>query len=148
PSLQESVARGLGFEYQKLLDSPGKRLDAPCNIRDVACHSNSDVIESIDQLVLELYIRLEQAGVRAGGLESIQSETLGSSSSEITRTLRFACEEIVPKLEHASDEIHYLLNALEGRYVPPGPAGAPTRGMAHILPTGRNFYAVDPRALP
>jgi len=32
--------------------------------------------------------------------------------------------------------------------VPAGPAGAPTRGMAHILPTGRNFYAVDPRALP
>jgi cobaltochelatase CobN len=41
-----------------------------------------------------------------------------------------------------------VLNALEGRYVPAGPAGAPTRGMANILPTGRNFYAVDPRALP
>jgi cobaltochelatase CobN len=41
-----------------------------------------------------------------------------------------------------------VLNALEGRYVPAGPAGAPTRGMAGILPTGRNFYAVDPRALP
>ena len=37
---------------------------------------------------------------------------------------------------------------LEGRYVPAGPSGAPTRGMAHVLPTGRNFYAVDPRALP
>ena len=41
-----------------------------------------------------------------------------------------------------------MLAALEGRYVPAGPAGAPTRGMAHVLPTGRNFYAVDPRALP
>ena len=38
--------------------------------------------------------------------------------------------------------------ALEGGYVPAGPSGAPTRGMAHVLPTGRNFYAVDPRALP
>jgi cobaltochelatase CobN len=32
--------------------------------------------------------------------------------------------------------------------VPPGPSGAPTRGMAHVLPTGRNFYSVDPRSLP
>jgi cobaltochelatase CobN len=54
----------------------------------------------------------------------------------------------VPKLEQTGDEIDHLLDALEGKYVPAGPAGAPTRGMAHILPTGRNFYAVDPRALP
>jgi cobaltochelatase CobN len=148
PSLQESVARVLGFEYQQLLDFPGKRLHTPCNIRNAACHSSSDVIEATDQLVFELYVRLEQAGFRTNGLENIQREMLGSSSPEITRTLRFACEEIVPKLEHADDEIQFLLNALEGRYVPPGPAGAPTRGMAHILPTGRNFYAVDPRALP
>ncbi len=46
------------------------------------------------------------------------------------------------------EEIGNVLNALEGKYVPAGPAGAPTRGMASILPTGRNFYAVDPRALP
>jgi cobaltochelatase CobN len=51
-------------------------------------------------------------------------------------------------LERTGDEIDHLLDALEGKYIPAGPAGAPTRGMAHILPTGRNFYAVDPRALP
>jgi cobaltochelatase CobN len=55
----------------------------------------------------------------------------------------------VPKLRRgARDEIANMLAALEGRFVPPGPSGAPTRGMAHVLPTGRNFYAVDPRALP
>jgi len=32
--------------------------------------------------------------------------------------------------------------------VPPGPSGAPTRGMANILPTGRNFYSVDPKTIP
>ncbi|HMR64332.1 MAG TPA: cobaltochelatase subunit CobN, partial [Anaerolineae bacterium] len=46
------------------------------------------------------------------------------------------------------EEIDQVLNALSGGYVPAGPAGAPTRGMAHILPTGRNFYAVDPQAIP
>ena len=41
-----------------------------------------------------------------------------------------------------------LLAALDGRFVPPGPAGAPTRGRADVLPTGRNLTTIDPRAVP
>jgi len=58
------------------------------------------------------------------------------------------CEWLVPSLERAGDEIANLLAGLEGRYVPAGPSGALTRGCAHVLPTGRNFYSVDPKALP
>src|SRR5262249_25091919 len=45
-------------------------------------------------------------------------------------------------------EIDNLLRGLQGEFIPPGPSGAPTRGLAHVLPTGRNFYSVDPRTLP
>ena len=38
--------------------------------------------------------------------------------------------------------------ALDGGYVPAGASGAPSRGGAHVLPTGRNFYSVDPKAIP
>jgi cobaltochelatase CobN len=41
-----------------------------------------------------------------------------------------------------------LLDGLNGMAVPAGPSGAPTRGMTNILPTGRNFYSVDVRAIP
>ena len=41
-----------------------------------------------------------------------------------------------------------LLRALGGRFVAPGPAGAPTRGRLDVLPTGRNLYAIDPRSAP
>ena len=41
-----------------------------------------------------------------------------------------------------------LLRALGGRFVPPGPAGAPARGRLDVLPTGRNLYAIDPRSAP
>jgi cobaltochelatase CobN len=47
-----------------------------------------------------------------------------------------------------SSEMTALLSALDGRFVVPGPAGAPTRGRADVLPTGRNLAAVDPRAIP
>ena len=45
-------------------------------------------------------------------------------------------------------EIAALLAGLEGRLVPPGPSGAPSRGRPEVLPTGRNFYSVDTRAVP
>jgi cobaltochelatase CobN len=45
-------------------------------------------------------------------------------------------------------EISALLRGLAGRFVPPGPSGAPTRGRLDVLPTGRNFYSVDSRAVP
>ncbi|MDO9418694.1 cobaltochelatase subunit CobN [Pararhizobium sp.] len=45
-------------------------------------------------------------------------------------------------------EIEGLLTGLDGRFVAPGPSGAPTRGRPDVLPTGRNFYSVDSRAVP
>jgi cobaltochelatase CobN len=53
--------------------------------------------------------------------------------------LRAACGEA---------EMRGLLAALDGRFVEPGPAGAPDRGRMDVLPTGRNLYSVDPRAVP
>jgi len=68
--------------------------------------------------------------------------------SAIRRILNFACRELAPNLARATDEIDNLLRGLSGGYVPAGPSGSPTRGMASILPTGRNFYSVDPRSVP
>ncbi len=48
----------------------------------------------------------------------------------------------------AAGEAAGLLAALDGRFVPPGPAGAPSRGRADVLPTGRNLYSLDPRTTP
>jgi cobaltochelatase CobN len=45
-------------------------------------------------------------------------------------------------------EIDGLLSALDGRFVAPGPAGAPSRGRLDVLPTGRNLFSIDPRAVP
>ena len=70
------------------------------------------------------------------------------AADRLRSTLAFACSELVPNLGRASDEIGNLMNGLAGGYVPAGPSGSPTRGMAHILPTGRNFYSVDPRSVP
>ncbi len=48
----------------------------------------------------------------------------------------------------AAAERAALLTALDGRFIPPGPAGAPSTGRADVLPTGRNLTSIDPRMLP
>jgi cobaltochelatase CobN len=45
-------------------------------------------------------------------------------------------------------EMKAFLDALDGRFIAPGPSGAPSRGRLDVLPTGRNFYSVDARAVP
>nr|WP_183345946.1 cobaltochelatase subunit CobN [Conexibacter arvalis] len=67
---------------------------------------------------------------------------------EVIRTLRFACEEVLPRVARTTEELDNVIAALNGRHVPAGPSGAPTRGRIDVLPSGRNFYSVDPRALP
>ncbi|MCW2878652.1 MAG: Cobaltochelatase [Sphaerisporangium sp.] len=66
----------------------------------------------------------------------------------VRRILEFAATEIVPRLARTTDEIDAVLHALDGGYVPAGPSGSPLRGLINVLPTGRNFYSVDPKAVP
>jgi len=56
---------------------------------------------------------------------------------------------LLPTLNACGDsELNSLRDGLDGKFVAPGPSGAPTRGRPDVLPTGRNFYSVDTRAIP
>ncbi len=96
----------------------------------------------------------DRAGVDAVEAECRRLVELGSGgpagagSDAEAAVLRWVAQVLEPALDRTPDEIGAVLDALDGRWVPPGPSGAPTRGMAHVLPTGRNFYSVDPKALP
>lgn len=67
---------------------------------------------------------------------------------DVRRVLTFAATQVVPRLARTTDELDAVLHALDGGYVPAGPSGSPLRGLVNVLPTGRNFYTVDPRAVP
>src|SRR5258708_22359517 len=88
------------------------------------------------------------AADRAGGAGLDGGGPNAAALIDLSRTLSFACGTLAPDLARTTDETRHLLAALNGAYVPAGPSGSPSRGMAHVLPTGRNFYTVDPRGLP
>jgi cobaltochelatase CobN len=71
-----------------------------------------------------------------------------AGAADLAPTLRYIGDSLLPRLRRTTEELDGVVRGLAGAFVPPGPSGAPTRGMAHVLPTGRNFYSVDPKALP
>ncbi|MFD0000084.1 cobaltochelatase subunit CobN [Nocardia sp. NPDC127526] len=66
----------------------------------------------------------------------------------VRQVLGFAATEVVPRLRQTGVEIARILHALNGGFIPAGPSGSPLRGLINVLPTGRNFYSVDPKAVP
>ncbi|MET9157318.1 cobaltochelatase subunit CobN [Streptomyces parvulus] len=67
---------------------------------------------------------------------------------QVAAVLEFAAREVVPRLAATTAEIDHAVHALNGGFVPAGPSGSPLRGLVNVLPTGRNFYSVDPKAVP
>ncbi|WP_280440031.1 cobaltochelatase subunit CobN, partial [Nocardia cyriacigeorgica] len=72
----------------------------------------------------------------------------GGRVEAVKSVLRFAATEVVPRLRETGIEIARVLHALDGGFIPAGPSGSPLRGLINVLPTGRNFYSVDPKAVP
>jgi cobaltochelatase CobN len=159
PSLRDAVARLFGLDLENLLAERGRPLHfVPPTLARLAGRpltSRADALETIDELCRHLLELLERHEFQVEAIDTVLAETIpgsigpsSNSETSVRTVLSFVCERLLPSLRQTTDEIANLLAGLEGRYVPAGPSGAPTRGMAHVLPTGRNFYAVDPRALP
>ena len=92
--------------------------------------------------------RAEEAGEVVTTELDADALLVGADPETVVRVLAFAADEVVPRLDATSAELDAVLHALDGGYTPAGPSGSPLRGLVNVLPTGRNFYTVDPRAVP
>ncbi|WP_252109388.1 MULTISPECIES: cobaltochelatase subunit CobN [unclassified Halomonas] len=91
---------------------------------------------------------LAEALVEAYALGDGDLETLARDYPSTADQLHFARRLWVTLTRGVEMELGSLLKGLAGRFVPAGPSGAPSRGRLDVLPTGRNFYSVDNRAIP
>ncbi|WP_068149419.1 cobaltochelatase subunit CobN [Rhodococcoides corynebacterioides] len=91
---------------------------------------------------------LVAALARADWAESAVDDIAAGLPDTVADILRFAAVEVVPRLRATDQEVERVLHALNGGFVPAGPSGSPLRGLINVLPTGRNFYSVDPKAVP
>jgi cobaltochelatase CobN len=101
----------------------------------------ADAIEAQARALVEA---MEATGWDPGAVTRVARD----APAGVADVLTFAATEVVPRLAGTADEITRTLHALDGGFVPAGPSGSPLRGLVNVLPTGRNFYSVDPRAVP
>ena len=150
PGLRAAVARHYGLDERVLLGEPGALVEVPEPLRkrwlrgQEARVRASAVVDVLDQAAVRLVGYLRDVGVGMDAAEVV----LGAPDDGVAAVLAFARDELLPRLARTTDEIDNVLHALDGGFVPPGPSGSPTRGLVNVLPTGRNFYSVDPKAIP
>ena len=138
--------------------------------------SPTEEVDRIETRARELVVALDERGWDAAAVPEVLAEVLGGAGigaggglaagdgsgegddddnatsaavhTEVGRVLEFAAREVVPRLDATVGEMDAVLHALDGGFIPAGPSGSPLRGLVNVLPTGRNFYTVDPRAIP
>ncbi|WP_369204864.1 cobaltochelatase subunit CobN [Streptomyces sp. PU-14G] len=106
-----------------------------------ATRTASDEAEERARALVEA---MEAAGWDPAAVDSVAA----GQPPQVAGILTFAAREVVPRLDATTDELDHTVHALAGGFVPAGPSGSPLRGLVNVLPTGRNFYSVDPKAVP
>ncbi|KIQ67608.1 cobaltochelatase subunit CobN [Wenxinia marina] len=163
-SLIRALAADLGLGFDPLdceLSAPAaERPEALAGLSGDAWRSLGDTVERLELLAQRLVaesmsgsdIGSEAAQLpKANSAQNSQAESArilppGPASRDV---LGWIARDLAPTLAACGPaEGAGLLTALDGRAIPPGPSGAPTRGRPDVLPTGRNFYSVDSRAVP
>jgi cobaltochelatase CobN len=160
PSLRESVAGVLGVDYERMLESPGEYDDSLgmtyAQAADAVHETSIDLVETLAEHGFDVPAAEREAGPgeTTMNLLVVDIDPLGEARAkagahdDLRAVLTYICEEAAPRVLGAEAEIPRTADALAGEYVPPGGSGAPTRGGVDLLPTGRNFYTLDPRKVP
>lgn len=142
PSLRQGLCAAAGLDLDELLAHPANRLPDGT--------TNAMKLESLDEEGRKLFEAWEADGYPSD-VEKVIRDSLSFTPVDIgplEEVMSFASKEVKPHIEQTERELTSLTGGLCGRMVPPGPSGNPTRGNARLLPTGANFYSVDPAAIP
>ena len=140
-----SLLRALAEDLSLSIDPLDCDLAAPAPEKpeilanDETWRTNGDTIERLEHLSQNL---LRDGGWGDGASRAAPGPASQAVIDEINSAIRPMIETCGP------NEGAGFLTALKGQFVDPGPSGAPTRGRLDTLPTGRNFYSVDGRAVP
>ena len=124
----------------------GPRPEALACLSDAPWRHAGHTRERLEMLAaqwVERYLVVDEGG---DGRQALPDPQAWPHTAPVIHRMR---KVLAPRLDACGPaEVEQLLRGLAGRFVPPGPSGAPSRGRPDVLPTGRNFYSVDTRAVP
>ncbi|MGW0357281.1 cobaltochelatase subunit CobN [Nocardia nova] len=115
---------------------------------DESGEESRERVDVVEQRARTLLAAQQAAEWSPAAVEELVARHEPAAPDTLAAVLRFAATEVVPRLRQTGVEIERILHALDGGFIPAGPSGSPLRGLINVLPTGRNFYSVDPKAVP
>ena len=134
--ITRALAKDLDLDFDPLTADPTSKIQN---------RTAGDLVEELEEKAADLVdnlIKNIRVYPRSSTVENVQI-------AEATKQeLDWINNSLLPSLLQTNQEITNLLRGLDGRHIPSGASGAPTRGRPDVLPTGRNFYSVDIRAIP
>lgn len=141
-SLRKTVAAMMGLDIGELLEDGGK-------IDPTYQKSYGELLETIDTFCKGFIREMIANGHDPKTLaQTVMGDHFKNGAFiDHLGILREKLQDINQRID-ASREIDALLHGFNGRYIPSGPSGLMTRGRDDILPTGRNFYSLDPHRIP
>lgn len=144
PSLTQATARAMGMDYEFLKNDP-QHTDAA----GITNLMRFNEIETFSRELVRDYFEMNMASDFIDDrIERCYKDVIPAELIDLRTVFTFIKKTLIPKLQATADEMTHLVKGVNGEFVPPGGSGAPTRGRVSILPTGRNFYAIDPAAVP
>ncbi|MGE4560929.1 MAG: cobaltochelatase subunit CobN, partial [Desulfobulbus sp.] len=139
PSLRNAVIEAMGHDPARVREQRGQAVTPGSGL------TGAEITDRAHRCCLALLSDLVREPDR---IEASTRRHLGQPQARIEQILGAVRDDLLPRVRRTSEELDACLDALEGRFVAPGPSGAPSRGQADILPTGRNFFSVDPQQIP
>ncbi|MCH2235420.1 MAG: cobaltochelatase subunit CobN [Crocinitomicaceae bacterium] len=134
PGISQALAKDLQLDFNPLDCDYSHAVD--WKVYGIDCRSYGQVIEVLENRAKQLVS------------EVILLDKVVSTTPTVDNVLKAILSHTLPTLSKVEEEAGNLIVGLNGRYVPSGGSGAPTRGRLDILPTGRNFFSVDVRTVP
>ncbi|MHC5712450.1 MAG: cobaltochelatase subunit CobN [Nostoc sp.] len=142
--ITRAIAQDWGLDFDPLTADLSITSGEWSIVNGTECRTLGDIVEVLEEHAALLVEQLINQNSCTDAIHGVSPP----STDAMNRVSTWIRDRLLPALQQTHQEITYLLHGLDGRYVPSAPAGAPTRGRPEVLPTGRNFYSVDIRAIP
>merc|ERR1719329_61882 len=155
-SLPRLLARSRGRNIEEIYRNNNNNVLADVSL-------NQEITQAVRAAVRSLVMRstnsatgrVEAVSPMAGVMDKMTAGTpwkkeLNKAGFEVTddeMTVLFNYLEFCLKQVVADNELGALVDALDGKYILPGPGGDPIRN-PDVLPTGKNMHALDPQSIP
>lgn len=148
PSIRRKLIETMGYDYDYVVANPARSVNGN-RCGEILNKATETAVQIIKEAI---GIRDKQLPIRNQIIEKRIADSIEIKNreqlKELIKVIDFGVDYLYPRLQEVSREVPQILRGIDGRFIEPGASGCITKGKINVLPTGRNFYTIDPFTIP